>query len=311
MNRNYEVIEKLKDQALTIDKSASVYWRESLEGFNFNNGDFVSKFLPEGKSKQRTIANRLINYILGAPFRYLYLNGEVSKRVFNDAKEIFAKRKSIITLGALRQVIALSFIRANIALESLNSPILVIGDGFGIMTALLHSSLMKKNKVIAINLTQNLLVDAYSILESYDQIEIALVETSYELKCALADDAVSIIFVRADDLNLLKDIQVGLAINISSMQEMEYPIISKYFDILRSSENSDTYFYNSNRLSKRLQNGDIIEFMSYPWHKDDEILVDEIVPWHKYYYSIIPPFYHKYDGKHHHRLAKLSKRSNS
>ena len=68
MKRNTEAIESLKNLSLITDKSASVYWINSLEGFDFNHGDVVSKFLPEGKGKRRNIFNILFHSLFGLPF---------------------------------------------------------------------------------------------------------------------------------------------------------------------------------------------------------------------------------------------------
>jgi hypothetical protein len=307
IKRNIEAIESLKNLSLITDKSASVYWINSLEGFDFNNGDVVSKFLPEGKGKGRNVFNLLFHFLFGLPFRLRYLKSTSARRLFSQAKKIFVKRNSEVSLGALRQVITLAYVDSKIKLDSIDSPKLVIGDGFGIMASLLHMTCKKGNKTIVVNLTQNLLIDAYSILSSFEKIEIALVETQGDLEEAMRDHAISIILLRADDICWLKNIQIGIAFNISSMQEMDYSVICEYFDLLR---NSEALFYCSNRLSKTLQNGERIEFLSYPWNSMDEIYFDEAVPWQEYFYTIKPPFYHKYDGPHHHRLVKLNKSHN-
>jgi hypothetical protein len=306
IKKNIEAIESLKNLSLITDKSASVYWINSLEGFDFNNGDVVSKFLPEGKVR-RNVFNILFHFLFGLPFRLRYLKSPSARRLFRQSKKIFVKRNSVVSLGALRQVMTLAYVDSKIKLDSIDLPKLVIGDGFGIMASLLHMTCKKGNKTIVVNLTQNLLVDAYSILSSFEKIYIALVETQSDLEEAMQDQTISIILLRADDICWLKNIQIGIAFNISSMQEMDYSVIREYFDLLR---NSEALFYCSNRLSKTLQNGERIEFLLYPWNRMDEIYFDESVPWQEYYYTIKPPFYHKYDGPHHHRLVKLIKSNN-
>jgi hypothetical protein len=309
MKRNTQAIERLENLSVITDKSASSYWRNSLEGFNFNNGEVVSKFLPEGYDPGRNVLKLLFHFLFGFIFRVRFLKGPYASRLFSEAQKIFVKRNSVMTLGALRQVITLAYVDSKIKLDSIRFPKLVIGDGFGILASLLHLVYLNSrgNKTIVVNLTQNLLVDAYFILSSFEKIEIALVENYSDLEAAIQDDTIDIILLRADDISFLKNIQIGIAFNISSMQEMDYSVISEYFDLLR---NSEALFYCSNRLSKTLQNGDEIEFMLYPWNNMDEIYIDEQVPWQKYFYTIKPPFYHKYDGAHHHRLVKFNKSIN-
>ena len=66
------------------------------------------------------------------------------------------------------------------------------------------------------------------------------------------------------------------------------------------------FFYCCNRELKELNDGAIIDFFKYPWKDSDEIIVDELCPWQKKYYSIKPPFFHNYDGPVRHRLVRLS-----
>jgi hypothetical protein len=66
------------------------------------------------------------------------------------------------------------------------------------------------------------------------------------------------------------------------------------------------YFYCCNRLEKTLPDGTITRFRNYPWKDDDKIIVDELCPWHQYYYSASFPFYHQYDGPVQHRLALMA-----
>ena len=44
----------------------------------------------------------------------------------------------------------------------------------------------------------------------------------------------------------------------------------------------------------------------YPWREDDEVLVDELCPWHQVLCGKRPPFYRPYDGPVRHRLAVLA-----
>jgi hypothetical protein len=66
-----------------------------------------------------------------------------------------------------------------------------------------------------------------------------------------------------------------------------------------------------NRQEKRLPDGTMSVFKKYPWLLGDELLVDELCPWHEFYYSTRPPFFRRYDGPNMHRFVKLQSKDGS
>ncbi len=113
--------------------------------------------------------------------------------------------------------------------------------------------------------------------------------------------------IQASHHELLKDCPVDLALNIVSMQEMDPPVIEAYFDDLRAiAARREVVFYCCNREKKTLPDGTVTCFDQYPWNESDQIIVDELCPWHQFYYVLRPPFYRPYDGPIRHRLMTLS-----
>lgn len=110
--------------------------------------------------------------------------------------------------------------------------------------------------------------------------------------------------------------EIDIAINIASMQEMNPDMISKYFSLL--SERKTKLFYCCNRLEKILPDVTPARIFEFPWKKEDTFIVDEVCPWHKFFvgriggtnvrlFNTLPiPFLRKYDGVHLHRLARLA-----
>ena len=86
------------------------------------------------------------------------------------------------------------------------------------------------------------------------------------------------------------------------------PVTKMYFDVLRQCPRVETAFYCCNRVEKKFHDGTITRFFEYPWHPDDEILIDALSPWDKYGYRARPPFYYR-NNRVHHRLAYLKKQS--
>ena len=87
-------------------------------------------------------------------------------------------------------------------------------------------------------------------------------------------------YSQADNAHLISGGAIGLVINISSMQEMNPPIIAQYFNFIRNPPNQNSYFYFSNRLEKILFYGTIVNYFKYPWDPKDQFIVDDLCPWH-------------------------------
>ena len=66
--------------------------------------------------------------------------------------------------------------------------------------------------------------------------------------------------IEADDASVICHAPIGLAINIVSMQEMNPPVISNYFDLLRKAPGSSTVFYCCNRIDKTLPDETRVRF---------------------------------------------------
>ena len=116
------------------------------------------------------------------------------------------------------------------------------------------------------------------------------------------------IAIEVRDHDLLKNCPVDYAINIVSMQEMNSSVISEYFNHLRTIACSkEILFYCCNREKKILPDGTMARFEDYPWLAEDQIFYDELCPWHKFYYSKRPPFYHPYIPVRHKLVGMASK----
>ena len=117
-------------------------------------------------------------------------------------------------------------------------------------------------------------------------------------------DKKNIYLIEAKNHKFLASIPFGLVINIASMQEMEKSVIGQYFEYIQIKRN--VYFYCCNREEKSLPDGTIIRFKEYPWKLNDEIILDELCPWHQKYYEFPWPVYKNYDGPHIHQLRKMN-----
>ena len=309
-----EVFSVLENESGLSQKSVSSHWREYLKDFNYEKDEsFSVKGLDEGRGGRRRKFQMLLDYIFQTPYRVQGKQFSTFKKILQHANEFHKERNTSLKLGTLRHALSLALIEENVLFDQKINPILVIGDGYGVMSSLLLSYLRDlRIKVVVVNLTQNLLIDAVFIKKSVPLTNICLIKNSDDYHKALKDSEIDVICIQADNANLIGNEPIGIAINIASMQEMEPPIIAEYFHFLRNSINQKTYFYCSNRLEKILPDGTVVNYLKYPWHSNDQLIVDELCPWHHYFYNYYqPPFYFPYGGPVQHRLVLLNKTSNN
>jgi len=192
----------------------------------------------------------------------------------------------------------------------------VIGDGFASMSSLLLAT-KSAGCVVLVNLTKTLLVDLW-------YLRLWLGTEDFNARVNLVSDSTSlekikkewdsqpekglVIAFEARDEYLLKACPVDYAVNIVSMQEMDPLVTAEYFNDLRSiAESRKLFFYCCNREEKKMQDGTITRFEDYPWLAEDQILTEEGCPWHQFYYSKRPLFYHPYPPIRHKLVVMASK----
>ncbi len=299
----------------TSDPGESSHWRKYHADFQFTGKGFSGLSGFGGYAPSYKGLRWLFHTKLQKPFRNLGLKYNSFKELDLLASKITTKQFRAYDLDVLRQVITLSMLTDQ--LEKVHGNTLVIGDGFASMTSLITVSKFSRNTIL-VNLTKTLFVDLW-------YLKFILGEDDFEKKVFLltASDEVndmnahllenssegSIVAIEAKNQHFITGFEIDIAINIASMQEMDISIVRKYISDLRLSRIKDKkqslIFYCCNRIEKKLPEGEITRFDDYGWENDDEIIFDELCPWHQKYYYSRPPFYRPYDGQIKHRLVKL------
>lgn len=307
--RKFDAINELYSKFNIEDFSASSHWREMHSTFKLDREFKLSGMRGFGRFPNRNnFFQRVGHFILSNKFIRVRKNHQFFLQILNLAKKISRLQRRLVDQDMLRQVTALAFLFEKLKPSIFNSNkrnILVIGDGWGSMTSLLLGS--SSSKIILINLNKTLLMDLLQIQKAFPGLNYCYVDDCKSLDLCIRDKSIRLISVSADNYQLLANIPINLAINIASMQEMNYRAIQGYFDVLRMCPSDTTYLYSCNRKSKILPDGSLIEFDKYGWSDADEDLIFSECPWHQEYYSFIPPFYRKFDGIHVHKLTKLAK----
>ena len=153
-----------------------------------------------------------------------------------------------------------------------------------------------KQKKNFINLRKTLLVDLIYLKK-------AIGDKRFERETAIINSKDSInslkskhkyVAIEAENYELLEYINKDLVINIASFQEMSKQVIDNYFKFIYNKSGKHFYFYLCNREEKELPDGEKIKFKNYNFEFDDQILENELCPWHQYFYMKYPPFFKKY-----------------
>ena len=310
MLRNTDALEALRAQIDMPEKGRSSYWDAEYQSFTVNaDWSLIGNNVLGNYSKNRGVCRNLFHWSLQLPFRFMVTPFYRVWQLENIGRKIAKLQGRLFTHDMIRQILTLALIDKYSHQNKIPATVLNIGDGYGFMSSLFLSTYLDR-KVICVNLTKPLLLDAIFVRKGVPGVNTALVTNLIDLKNAIADPAINLVLVQADNANILTEIPIGLATNLVSMQEMDMPVVKNYFDILRRNPANHTLFYCCNKLMKELPDGSKIRFDQYPWKPNDLVFYDSICPWSQWYYSKKPPFWHYRVGEDRviwHRLVSLDK----
>lgn len=284
-----DITKQLKETIDSTDKNKSSHWEKNFElNKNFSSAESL---LGLGIYGKKNFINHVFSYI----FSYLIFGKKLRElKTFAEFKKKFFKCNRLIECDAIRHIFTFNY------LSKLNNikNICIIGDGK--LNSVIGSLITFPNaKIFSVNLIETFLNDL-SVNKKMKLIDEKNIQLVSKINDQINNNS-KLILVPANLKKFLINKNIDLFINISSFQEMDLKEISEYFEIIKSSKAN---LYTCNRLSKTLPDKSIINFYEYPWGNNGKIIIDEECPWHKYFYNYRPPFVHKYDGKHMHRLIK-------
>jgi hypothetical protein len=215
--------------------------------------------------------------------------------------------------AAFRQVCVLVQLKRHIGVQirSDNLSVLLIGDGFGVFSALFKEE-FPDSTIVLVDLGKTLFFQGYYCQKAHPQCRHSLAPDGVGLAAA------DFVYCPADSLDALDTARFDLVINVCSMQEMDYDSIGGYFSLMRRTMHAENLFYCCNRERKVLPGGEVIELAAYPWVDRDQVLIAEPCPWHNYtliwgrpkkgpkVLGLRLPFVGYYDGTISHRLVTMA-----
>lgn len=299
-------IHRLLAKGGEADQSASSHWRDRLKDYRVHGSKPIGY---HGFGEQIThlkLHRRVGHFLMQAPYRRMGRAFDVFDHFYWIGKKVAYGQGRIFDYDMLRQVLTATCNGEHFSKMTPGSLFCVIGDGFGSLSSVLLDG-VEGSRVVLVNLTQVLAVDLINVQKVLPGVTVALVETPQAAAQALADETIRLIAVRADQQELLRELPLGFVFNTVSMGEMNPRVVVNYFTTMRASRGDVTFFYCSNRIEKILPDGVVTRFVDYPWEDLDEIVFDELTPWHQAFYTYFPPKYHPFDGPIKHRLVKMAK----
>jgi len=271
------------------DDTKSSHWKYYTKNFNsqlVNQSYGVAGF---GTASKKNLIKIIYHYIFQ---RILFFKNNIFKTDnYNLMKSICNIQKRNLNLDSLRHVFTHNLLEKYIS-NTKNKICCCIGDG---RTNYIAPLLLNKKfkKIISVNLSEILLADLQLLKYVIKSDEIIIIESENDYSRYINDDKTRLLLLPAKKCNILFNKNIDFFINIASFQEMKNSTVKLYFDIIKS---NNSLFYCCNREYKELMGGEILEFDKYDWG-NPKVFFKEYCPWHQLYYSIIPPFFFKYDGK--------------
>ena len=278
-----------------FSKQTSSHWRKFglLQKVKKLNTGLKLEGVGFGDYRQKNI----INSIKSIPTR-IYISRLLKfcdKNIINNIRFVANKSSRILSYDLARQGLIVNKLSQSIPKIDTKT-FCIIGDGYGSLGCLIKK-VFPKSKIIYINLGRTLIFDLYYSQKVFPEEEHFLIRSNETI---FSND---FNYIEAEKCNNI-EINADVFINVCSMQEMNSEDIRSYFNIMRK-QNSETYFYCSNRISKELPDNSLSNFYEYDWLDKDIIIFDELCPWHQEYPISRPPFICKFAGPHQHRLIKV------
>ncbi len=283
-----EINKKLVDFINKSNLNKSSHWKKYLS----ENSNYTNEFAHFGFGSYTK--KNFKNYIYNILIKIIFGNAIFKTETYNSYKIVFDETNRFIDVDTIRHIFTFEMLKKYVNPKS----ICIIGDGKinGVLGAHLT---FPKAKIYSVNLAEVLINDNLII----DKTNIDLKKSVTLVKDLNTHSEDSKMFlIPSNNKRFLMNKQIELFINIVSFQEMTAYEINEYFEIIK---NNKSKLYCCNREYKKLPGGEEVYFEKYPFLNSKKLFWENC-PWHKKYYSLRPPFIHKYDGNIKHCLVDFS-----
>ena len=147
-----------------------------------------------------------------------------------------------------------------------------IGGGFGSFPELI---IKRHNiKFLSIDLPEANLLSTYFLKESFPEKKFFLYDDYVNNGNKITKEIISLfdIFILPPNILIADEIKIQLFINTRSMMEMDFNVISNYFNLIQNHISNEGYFLNVNRYEKRTV-GSNIRIAEYPYDDKWKVII--------------------------------------
>lgn len=193
-------------------------------------------------------------------------------------KDFFLRHEYKINYSVIMAYYIYNILNGYIELKNIRT-VLEIGAGNGTLAALLRKKIDKLTYVI-VDLPETICLSMVFLKELFPDAKILMPHE----KRVHGFNEYDFIFLTPEQINVLDDNCVDLAINNHSFQEMSHKQVAEYFKLIQRCSKRGAYFYTANRVEKIPSGPDngkeTLEppqrFSDYPWVQSNKVLVHEI-----------------------------------
>jgi len=280
-----EINKKLSDLINKTNLNKSSHWSKYLP----HNAEYMNELshLGFGSYTKKNVKNYIYNMLT----KIIFGNAILKTKTYNAYKSIFDEINRYIDIDTIRHIFTFEKLKEYVNPKS----ICIIGDGKinGILGAHLT---FPTAKIYSVNLAEVLINDNLILEKTNNNLKksVTLVK---DLNIYSQNNM--LFLIPSNNKKFLMNKKIELFINIASFQEMTTHEISEYFEIIK---NNKSKLYCCNREYKKLSGGEELYFKKYPFSNSKKIFWEDC-PWHQKFYSLKPPFIHKYDGNIKHCLV--------
>lgn len=160
--------------------------------------------------------------------------------------------------------------------------VLEIGAGTGNFPAIIYHDWAAPKRMILVDLPETLAIAISFLSNSFPNATMLLPD---EAKASGLEGNFDFAFLTVDQLDLIQDNSIDLAINCHSFMEMTHEQIDVYFELIQHACRESGFFFTANRVEKIPCGADAFtveqpeppnRFAEYPWDAKNEVLVYEV-----------------------------------
>ena len=267
--------------ALNLNQK-SLYWQEQNRNkkwtidnlINFRQENNLSHGLDDAKLNSGHL-KQIWGKIVEVISEEVVLSSFFNTKNIGNSLSCFEYKGKIIDPHKAFQIMWYLLLKDNISGE-LNI-LCEIGGGFGSFSELIMKN-NNKIKLLSIDLPESNLLTAYYLSASFPSKRFYLYDDySKENFLSYKDFYNNDIIILPPNCNIDRDIKFDLFINTRSMMEMNFDVISSYFDFIHKHISNSGYFLNVNRFRKKIADK-TIRFCDYPYDEKWDTVCSCLAP---------------------------------